>query len=735
MRTTPLLALAVTLGLVGCGGGALPARPASTIGTAENVVVPEVTDTTFPKLAYELLLGGHSEAQRKGLLEAVVKFQIAKSEAEFLAGRVNAGVSAIDGALHLLHRDEFQRSMTEGRAVALKEAADAAARRGKTGQALAFYKLLDGALPPNSPSKVDVREHLRALGEWAAADKTQGRVLWLNAEHRTSAQLALLYPTQENFDAATLATRLWILEGLKNDRTRQSDSDTDREEAFESYRARQTGGVAVAALFLRDGDAKGALAYIQQHDLGPLIPPPFQDLLEAAAIEESPDAWGHLYQAFSSQEERSERELEPALAAGAAWGTAVELHRSQPGSFVAAGPLCDELLDHGLEEVVPIVVSDTLSANASPQDVSGALSLVWRALAIAGDADTTAAARRIFTLAKPLLDQAEPLGSRVRPSATNLYYVLGALEKRAGELLDARAQFQTATRLEPSVESLTALADIDRQRGAPRTSLQALEQALALAEKNGSVLSQADIRLKSFEIIREIGDAAEAEAALRAALTSALQAVRITGSDTAKVRSELLLARILSYYGERARAHSASERAWEVSQSSLANVTLTLLESARRAFTDRDLTAAREAARRALDAKIADEDLIYVALWLRFLERDVGAPSDGTVEEALASMSESNTWPGQLRAWARGKLSLAGLAKVAKGPIEQTEALFYGTLAQRGTAPIDDTTAGLRRVAESVAIELVEVAIARDLLAAQNGRNRPFKLPVGVTLP
>ena len=697
----------------------------------------EVTDANFPKLAYELLLGGHAAGEHQQLLRSVVSFQASRAETAFASGQSELGLSILDGALRLVHRNEFQPEMLSSRTLALVEAASQTSVRGQTGQALAFYTLLNSLLGPESPLKADVQAHLAALSSWTAADKAQSRVLWRGAQHRTYSQLALLYPTQENFDAATSAGRQWILEGLKTDLAGPKSADLDRDEAIESYRAIKTGAIALVGLYLRDGDAKGALAFIKQNDLVRLIPPAFQERLEAAAADENPEAWSSLYQFFSAatNPDRPELALESALADGAAWGSALELHRTLPGSFAAASPLCDELLRHGLSEVVPLIVSDTLGDNASPQDVSMAMSFIWRSLANAGESETPKAARRILAASKDLLSQAERLQGRVRPSATTLYYVMGALEKRAGELEAARIQFQTAARLEPSVEALTALADIDRQRGAPRTSLQSLEQAERLAEKSGSLLTQAETQLKSFEILREIADAAEAEKALRAALKNSLAATRITGSDTAKVRSELLLARVLIYYGEPKGAHRALDRAWEVSQSSLANVTTTLLEAGRQALTQRDLPMAREATRRAIGAKLSDEDLIYVTLWLMLLERELRVASDGTVEEALALMSESTAWPGQLRAWARGKLSLEELTRAAKGPIERTEAAFYVTLVKQGSVPVSETEAGLSKVADSVAIELVEVAIARDLLLASKGRMLKFTVPADVTLP
>jgi hypothetical protein len=156
------------------------------------------------------------------------------------------------------------------------------------------------------------------------------------------------------------------------------------------------------------------------------------------------------------------------------------------------------------------------------------------------------------------------------------------------------------------------------------------------------------------------------------------------------------------------------------------------VDATRRALTSNNLQAAREATQRALDATLPPEDMIYVALWLTLLEKKVGVSSDGLVEEVLASFDEASGWTVKLRQWARGKLDDAGLIAAAKTKPEQTEAAFYTAMSRyvRGDA---SATAELDKVAHSEAIDLVEVGIARDLVASRQAM--AFKLPGGVTLP
>jgi hypothetical protein len=114
------------------------------------------------------------------------------------------------------------------------------------------------------------------------------------------------------------------------------------------------------------------------------------------------------------------------------------------------------------------------------------------------------------------------------------------------------------------------------------------------------------------------------------------------------------------------------------------------------------------------------------------LERKSGVPSDGTVEEALASFDDANGWYGKLRSWARGRLDDAGLMAAAQSRVEKTEALFYASM-NRYVRGDKSASADLKKVAESEAYDLFEVGIARDVLATE--RPMPFKLPANVTPP
>src|SRR5690606_21755166 len=144
---------------------------------------------------------------------------------------------------------------------------------------------------------------------------------------------------------------------------------------------------------------------------------------------------------------------------------------------------------------------------------------------------------------------------------------------------------------------------------------------------------------------------AQAEAAqqsLELALNRALDARELARTNPEQARAERLLARVLEYYDDKEAVRRATQRAYEASASDLDQLTATVIDASRRPLTHRDLNAARDAVRQAVEAQLSDEDVIYVALWLRLLERQLNVPSDGTAEEAFATISDASGWPAKL---------------------------------------------------------------------------------------
>ena len=196
---------------------------------------------------------------------------------------------------------------------------------------------------------------------------------------------------------------------------------------------------------------------------------------------------------------------------------------------------------------------------------------------------------------------------------------------------------------------------------------------------------------------------------------------------------ERVLADILERYGDAEGANRAARRAGDAARNDVWQLTATFLDAARRALSMGDLEAGRSALRDALDADLADSDLIYAALWVKLLHERAGKPSDGTVEEALARIDADGTWTAVLRDWGKGQLSAEQLLARASTPVEKVEAEFYIALSAHMVQQSEATTQQLRDVANSEAIELVEVRIARDFVG-EGGAPTPA-IPQGVSLP
>jgi hypothetical protein len=286
---------------------------------------------------------------------------------------------------------------------------------------------------------------------------------------------------------------------------------------------------------------------------------------------------------------------------------------------------------------------------------------------------------------------------------------------------------------EPTLESLNTLAAIDRQRGELDHALKTLAAIAELARKETDLTAEGEALLQTFQIQRGRGQGAEAEKALTGALNRALDARELARTNNEHARAERLLARVLEHYADKNAVRRATARAYEASASDFNQLTATVIDASRRALTQRDLKGARAAVRHALEAQLSEEDIVYVALWLKLLERQLKVASDGTAEEAFAAIEDATGWPAKLRAWGRGRLDDQGLMESARGTIQLTEAAFYVAMNHHALGK-QDALNELEKVAESKAVELVEVAIARELLARREGATG-LSLPSDLTLP
>jgi hypothetical protein len=200
---------------------------------------------------------------------------------------------------------------------------------------------------------------------------------------------------------------------------------------------------------------------------------------------------------------------------------------------------------------------------------------------------------------------------------------------------------------------------------------------------------------------------------------------------------EQVLARVLDRFGARDKAQQALERSFEATRDKR-QMAATLGQGVARAFVRKDLLAAKDGLTRAIGAELGDDELVYYALWVHLLERQLAKPGDkpkdGAAMRVFASIPDDGHWVGKLAAFGAGKLPASQLAALAKTKAEHTEAEFYKLMDARTSGVEDPNDAGLRAILKGDGVDLMEAVIARELLL-RNAGEAPVPLPPNVALP
>jgi len=732
----PLVALSAVL--AGCAGGPATARaPKNPLAVSGPVHAAAVDEHSFGAATYKLLLSGDASAERTGLLIGVTRHQLVRAEQRFGAGNASAGLIAVGGAFLLGRAGELRPEMLEKGEQALDAAATEVARIGNDGRALGLYSMLLPRLPEGA-LRSDVQSHLAAIDKFRKDTRGSGAVTTSSGAARAAISRAILDTGPEAMDSAKKATVTWLRQALStNIGEAPIRSNEERDEAFEAYRALRAGGYTVAALYLRQRDPKGALALLDSAGLEKLMPPELRDRLERAGDESDADAWVDLYHFFESARGSSDGLLDPDLIDAAAFGAAEGLFRAEPSSLRGTLPMATELSTHGMAEVAPLVLGPALAEHPDADAIASALGFVMRAVSEEEDAGGLPAARATFDNAAPLLELAAQPGlhGKIHPTPARLRFTMAATEIRHGELDRARPLLLASLKDEPSSDAYLLVEAIDRQRGKLADALGWADKAVEASRASADLLTEADAHITRFELFREQHDATEASRALEAALTRVLLAQKQGRTGAMQARAERLLARVLEYYGDQRAIRRATERAFEAAGSDPRLLSATVMDAARRGLTLSDLTVARRAVERAVSAGMTGDDLVYPALWLQLVEKQLRVPSSGAVEDAYSAIDDSSGWPSRLRAWATGRLTDAELLAAAKDRSQRTEAIFYAAMSRHAQGSAEDAKAGLEQVAKSEAIDLVEVSIARDLLAAGELPKKDYKLPPNIVVP
>ncbi|HEX4475975.1 MAG TPA: hypothetical protein VH142_12910 [Polyangiaceae bacterium] len=726
-----LLGSVSTLG--GCAAHAGPS-PKTAAAADGAVQAAPVTDATFAPTIAGLLREKQPEPERISKLAGVVQYQLGRAGALFDSGHEEAGLEAVEGALYLIRSGEFHPSMIANQTAPVLEAANAVARSGNEGRALALYSMLDRVLPVGA-ERTEVEGHLAAITSWEQTTRSQGPLEAAGGDEQSASDRALWDPSPDSVKAARAAILEWIDRAVGYSKEQIPPTEEERDEAFEAYRAIRTGAETLAALYLRNGNPAGALEAMEGPNVARVVPPRLHETLRHAAEDDDPAAWLELFTTFERLGTTdADVTIDPELAQAAAWGAAVELCRVEPKTIRGVMPISTLLLRHGMAEAAPLLLAPVVEGTTHAEVAQWALAYVLEALSNHDAVGDVSAAKRTFEQAKPLLDSidAKPLAKSVNPSVARVRFAMGALEARAGDLTAALPLVQTAAKSEPSPPTLELLAAIDRQRGNVKEALASLDTVATLAMQASDPAQVADARLSEFQMYRDSGDQADAAKSLEVALRRALDARQLAQTGADQAGAERTLARVLEEYGALDGARRATQRAYDAAHNDLRQLTATVLDAGRRGLTRSDLKASRDAARRGIEANLPASDLVYVALWLRLLERRLGAPSDGTVEEALGTIDDDAGWPARLRSWCTGRLTDEQLFAAARDRSEQTEATFYAAMAAF-VANDARALSRLEQVAHSESIELVEVAMARDLVAET--KHLTFKLPDNVDIP
>ena len=398
----------------------------------------------------------------------------------------------------------------------------------------------------------------------------------LGDNQRVQASLSMTLPTGESLAAAREATARWIDQSLKLKEGRPvGNGHPTREDTMEVFRALRSGAESLAALNLRQGDARGAISDLERTAASKVTPPSLAEHLDRAANGGEASAWRDLLAWLWSPDRKDsaggigpeadpEFQIDPNLLRGALFGTAVEAYRVDPTVADVNMLLSTLLVQMGLPEAAPFVLADAATSRPDAAVLSGALGLVLQTILREDDSEDTVTARRVFSASDPLLALAStpPFVGRVEPSAARLKLAMGTIETRAGDLAHAQALLESSNNVEPSVEAMVTLAAIDRQAGKSDSALTRLTRALATPEAQQNPLAAGEAHLHIFEIQKDLGAADKAKLALTSALSATLDARKRAGNPILKGHAERLLARVLFRFSDAAGASRATERAF-----------------------------------------------------------------------------------------------------------------------------------------------------------------------------
>jgi tetratricopeptide (TPR) repeat protein len=490
-----------------------------------------------------------------------------------------------------------------------------------------------------------------------------------------------------------------------------------------------------------DVDPKGALAAIDRAQAREIVQPELLRALEQ--LVKAPDALRlldvlHAMRPTPTREGmRDESELleDRELLRAVAFRVGMEAYRRDPTVPEAAGAVAAGLQEFGMAEASPSILIEAVRAHPDPRTLGAALAIVMQAMSIETEAENHDAARRTFRAAAPLLALGDDpqMAGKLQPSAARVRGLMGEIELRQGRIAEARALFADSAKTEKSGIVLLSLARIERHAIEHGPAIAHLKEALTAADTQRNPALRGEILLTLSDVTREQGDASGARPPLVDALKELTRARNAADSDD-RARVERVLARVLDRFGADKPAQRALERALQAAPRDKQQVAATLTQQVGRALVRADLTAARDGLTRGLAADLPSDEILYLALWTRLLEKQLKQPSDGTAQRVFQSIPDDGRWTGRLAAFGMGKIKGDELLATAKTPMQKGEAQFYAALERKLAGDAKGAEEGLKQVVTGPGLELMEAALAREILHGPSAQ-LSGPLPQDVVIP
>lgn len=725
-RLATLVLLALSTTAAACGGGSA-ARFGRPVHHAERSTIAgaAVSDEAFAGAVRDLLASEPGSKERQVRLQGVIAKQMERVATRFKAKNRDRAVASFAGAMYLVRANELTNDVLGPRGYdALKSASEEFAKQGDEGRARASYEMLSRLAP--AKEKADIKAHLDAIAAWTRDTGGSGPMQTAGALESAAVTRHLLEPSVEARDEAVARTLDFIDKAVQVKQARRTrNAQISRDEGLEAVRALETGTTVLAAIYIRNADPHGAIAafektpYLKDGNTVTLRP----ELLKALeGVVDKPDSdhWLELARMLrpAPAHQRNEEEdfgRDTELLRVASFVAACEAYRLDATSPDAAALVATTLVDLGMGEAAPAILADAVKVQKDPRIVPLGLAVTVQAMGRALEAEEPDSVRRIFRAAAPLIAAADAQKKPSQPSPARLLALMGDIEIREGRLDDARKLLLDSYEREKTGGVLLNLARLDWHGGKTKEAIDRLKAALAVEDVAKDPALRAEVLLVTSDITRQQGDASGARKPLADALKDLAKA-RSAAEAEEKARVERLIARVLDRFGAAKSAEKALDRALEAAPRDKHQAAATIGQIVGRAFVRGDLASARDGLVRGVSSDLGREDIVYYALWVRLLERQQRAPSDGLADRILVQAADDPRWIGRVAAFGAGKLKSDQLLGHAQTPTQKTEALFYGAMDRKISGDAKGADEGLRQVMSSPGLDLMEFGLAREIL-------------------